>query len=110
MGLGCGRSRDHPPGQRDRFPAHPATALVDLPEDRIDAAFHEILQVNVKGYLLLAKAAAPTGCARPPAIRFPPSGSAIRRSSGRPAPSFAALRRGSSPARTCSWTADSTPA
>jgi len=34
-------------------------ALVDLPEDRIDAAFDEIFQVNVKGYLLLAKAAAP---------------------------------------------------
>jgi cis-2,3-dihydrobiphenyl-2,3-diol dehydrogenase len=33
--------------------------LVDLPEDRIDAAFDEIFQVNVKGYLLLAKAAAP---------------------------------------------------
>jgi cis-2,3-dihydrobiphenyl-2,3-diol dehydrogenase len=36
-----------------------STALVDLPEDRIDAAFDEIFQVNVKGYLLLAKAAAP---------------------------------------------------
>lgn len=37
-----------------------STALVDLPEDRIDAAFDEIFQVNVKGYLLLAKAAAPS--------------------------------------------------
>jgi cis-2,3-dihydrobiphenyl-2,3-diol dehydrogenase len=36
-----------------------STALVDLPEDRIDAAFDEIFHVNVKGYLLLAKAAAP---------------------------------------------------
>ena len=36
-----------------------STALVDLPDDRIDAAFDEIFQVNVKGYLLLAKAAAP---------------------------------------------------
>ena len=36
-----------------------STALVDIPEDRIDEAFDEIFQVNVKGYLLLAKAAAP---------------------------------------------------
>lgn len=36
-----------------------STALVDLPDDRIDAAFDEIFQVNVKGYLLLAKAAVP---------------------------------------------------
>jgi cis-2,3-dihydrobiphenyl-2,3-diol dehydrogenase len=36
-----------------------STALVDLPEDRIDAAFDEIFHVNVKGYLLLAKAAVP---------------------------------------------------
>jgi cis-2,3-dihydrobiphenyl-2,3-diol dehydrogenase len=34
-------------------------ALVDLPDEAIDAAFDEIFQVNVKGYLLLAKAAAP---------------------------------------------------
>ncbi len=33
------------------------THLVDLPESRIDAAFDEVFQVNVKGYLLLAKAA-----------------------------------------------------
>jgi cis-2,3-dihydrobiphenyl-2,3-diol dehydrogenase len=36
-----------------------STALVDLPDAAIDAAFDEIFQVNVKGYLLLAKAAAP---------------------------------------------------
>jgi cis-2,3-dihydrobiphenyl-2,3-diol dehydrogenase len=35
------------------------TDLLDLPEDRIDQAFDEIFHVNVKGYLLLAKAAAP---------------------------------------------------
>ena len=35
------------------------TQLVDLPESRIDAAFDEVFQVNVKGYLLLAKAAQP---------------------------------------------------
>jgi len=34
-------------------------ALVDLPADTIDAAFDELFQINVKGYLLLAKAAAP---------------------------------------------------
>jgi cis-2,3-dihydrobiphenyl-2,3-diol dehydrogenase len=33
--------------------------LVDLPDAAIDAAFDELFQVNVKGYLLLAKAAAP---------------------------------------------------
>jgi cis-2,3-dihydrobiphenyl-2,3-diol dehydrogenase len=33
--------------------------LVDLDEAAIDAAFDELFQVNVKGYLLLAKAAAP---------------------------------------------------
>jgi cis-2,3-dihydrobiphenyl-2,3-diol dehydrogenase len=34
-------------------------ALVDLPADAIDAAFDELFHVNVKGYLLLARAAAP---------------------------------------------------
>ena len=33
--------------------------LVDLPADAIDAAFDELFQINVKGYLLLARAAAP---------------------------------------------------
>ena len=32
-------------------------ALVDLPEDRIDEAFDELIGINVKGYLLAAKAA-----------------------------------------------------
>lgn len=36
-----------------------STSLIDLPEDRIDAAFDEVFHVNVKGYLLAAKAAAP---------------------------------------------------
>jgi cis-2,3-dihydrobiphenyl-2,3-diol dehydrogenase len=36
-----------------------STALVDLPSDAIDAAFDELFHINVKGYLLLAKAAAP---------------------------------------------------
>lgn len=34
-------------------------ALVDLPDDSVDAAFDEVFGVNVKGYLLGAKAAAP---------------------------------------------------
>lgn len=33
--------------------------LLDLPEDRLDAAFDEVLGVNVKGYILAAYAAAP---------------------------------------------------
>jgi cis-2,3-dihydrobiphenyl-2,3-diol dehydrogenase len=36
-----------------------STALVDLPDAGIDAAFDELFHINVKGYLLLAKAAAP---------------------------------------------------
>jgi NAD(P)-dependent dehydrogenase (short-subunit alcohol dehydrogenase family) len=35
------------------------TSLVDLPDDRLDAAFDEIFQTNVKGYLLGVKACAP---------------------------------------------------
>jgi len=36
-----------------------SVALVDLPADAIDAAFDELFHVNVKGYLLLARAATP---------------------------------------------------
>jgi cis-2,3-dihydrobiphenyl-2,3-diol dehydrogenase len=36
-----------------------SVSLDDLPADRIDAAFDELFHVNVKGYLLLAKAALP---------------------------------------------------
>lgn len=36
-----------------------SVALVDLPSDKIDAAFDELFQVNVKGYMLIAKAALP---------------------------------------------------
>jgi len=36
-----------------------STTLVDLPEDKIDAAFDEVVGVNVKGYLLGARAAVP---------------------------------------------------
>jgi cis-2,3-dihydrobiphenyl-2,3-diol dehydrogenase len=34
-------------------------ALVDLPADAIDEAFDELFHINVKGYLLLARAATP---------------------------------------------------
>jgi NAD(P)-dependent dehydrogenase (short-subunit alcohol dehydrogenase family) len=33
------------------------TSLVDLPDDRVDAAFDEVFGINVKGYMLGAKAA-----------------------------------------------------
>ena len=36
-----------------------SVSLDDLPADRIDDAFDELFQVNVKGYLNLAKAALP---------------------------------------------------
>ncbi|HEY2049541.1 MAG TPA: SDR family NAD(P)-dependent oxidoreductase [Caulobacteraceae bacterium] len=36
-----------------------SVTLDGLPEDRLDAAFDELFHVNVKGYLLLAKAALP---------------------------------------------------
>ena len=32
---------------------------MDLPDDRVDAAFEEVFSINVKGNLLGAKAAAP---------------------------------------------------
>jgi len=35
------------------------THLIDLPDDTIDEAFDEVFHINVKGYLLLAKAATP---------------------------------------------------
>jgi cis-2,3-dihydrobiphenyl-2,3-diol dehydrogenase len=35
------------------------TDLLDLPADKLDQAFDEVFHVNVKGYLYLAKAAAP---------------------------------------------------
>ncbi|MCG2664715.1 3-(cis-5,6-dihydroxycyclohexa-1,3-dien-1-yl)propanoate dehydrogenase [Brevundimonas sp.] len=35
------------------------TQLVDIPDDRIEAAFDEMFSINVKGYLLAAKAALP---------------------------------------------------
>lgn len=36
-----------------------STSLVDLPEDKLSAAFDEVVGVNVKGYLLGARAAVP---------------------------------------------------
>ncbi len=51
-------------GKLDIFVANAAvwdysTALVDLPDDRIGEAFDEVFWINVKGYLLGAKAALP---------------------------------------------------
>jgi 2,3-dihydroxy-2,3-dihydrophenylpropionate dehydrogenase len=50
-------------GRLDTFVGNAAiwdygVSLIDLPANRIDAAFHELFAVNVKGYLLGAKAAA----------------------------------------------------
>ena len=45
-------------------------ALVDLPPDAIDAAFDEVMGVNVKGYLLAAKAALPALVAAQGSIVF----------------------------------------
>jgi cis-2,3-dihydrobiphenyl-2,3-diol dehydrogenase len=36
-----------------------STALVDLPEDRIDAAFDDVFHINVKGYIHAVKACLP---------------------------------------------------
>jgi len=36
-----------------------STSLADLPADKIDQVFDELFQVNVKGYMLIAKAALP---------------------------------------------------
>ena len=36
-----------------------STPLVDIPDDRIDAAFDEVFQINVRGHLLAVKACLP---------------------------------------------------
>lgn len=46
------------------------TSLVDLPEDRIDAAFDEMFHVNVKGYLYAVKACLPALVASKGAVVF----------------------------------------
>ena len=42
-------------------------SLVDLPDDRVDAAFDEVFGVNVRGCLLGAKAATPALVVQPAA-------------------------------------------
>ena len=58
--------------------------LLDLPPDRIDAAFDEVFGVNVKGALLGAKAAAPAIVERRGAMIFTLSIAALRAGGGGP--------------------------
>jgi len=58
--------------------------LLDLPPDRIDAAFDEVFGVNVKGALLGAKAAAPSLIASRGAIVLTLSIAALRAGGGGP--------------------------
>jgi NAD(P)-dependent dehydrogenase (short-subunit alcohol dehydrogenase family) len=58
------RAAEHAFGRLDVFVGNAGiwdfgASLVDLPDDRIDAAFDEIFHTNVKGYLLGVKACAP---------------------------------------------------
>lgn len=59
-------------------------SLLDLPADRIDAAFDEVFAVNVKGALLGAKAAAPSLIAVRGAIVLTLSIAALRAGGGGP--------------------------
>jgi 2,3-dihydroxy-2,3-dihydrophenylpropionate dehydrogenase len=58
--------------------------LLDLPPDRVDAAFDEVFGVNVKGALLGAKAAAPALIERRGAMIFTLSIAALRAGGGGP--------------------------
>ena len=59
-------------------------SLADLPADRIDAAFDEVMGVNVKGYLLAAKAALPALIASRGAIVFTISNAGFHPDGGGP--------------------------
>lgn len=59
-------------------------SLMDLPADRIDKAFDEVFAVNVKGYLLGAKAAAPALRASRGSIVFTLSNAALYSAGGGP--------------------------
>lgn len=61
-----------------------ATSLVDLPSDRIESAFDEVFGINVKGYLLGAKAAAPHLIASSGSIIFSLSNAAFYPAGGGP--------------------------
>jgi 2,3-dihydroxy-2,3-dihydrophenylpropionate dehydrogenase len=76
-------------GRLDTYIANAAiwdgnVTLLDLPPDRIDAAFDEVFGVNVKGALLGAKAAAPALVARRGAMIFTLSIAALRAGGGGP--------------------------
>lgn len=61
-----------------------STCLLDLPEERIDAAFTELFEINVKGYLLGAKAAAPVLAENGGSIIFTLSNAAFHPAGGGP--------------------------
>lgn len=61
-----------------------STSLLDLPEDRIDAAFTELFDINVKGYVLGAKAAAPALSESGGSIIFTLSNAAFHPAGGGP--------------------------
>jgi 2,3-dihydroxy-2,3-dihydrophenylpropionate dehydrogenase len=76
-------------GQLDVYIANAAiwdgnVALLDLPPERIDAAFDEVFGVNVKGALLGAKAAAPALVESRGAMIFTLSIAALRAGGGGP--------------------------
>lgn len=58
--------------------------LVDIPDDKIDTAFDEMFHVNVKGYLLAAKAALPALVASKGSVIFTASIAAYRTAGGGP--------------------------
>jgi 2,3-dihydroxy-2,3-dihydrophenylpropionate dehydrogenase len=60
------------------------TALLDLPEAQLDAAFEEIFAINVRGYLLGAKAAAPALLESGGNMIFTLSTAAVRAGGGGP--------------------------
>ncbi len=60
------------------------TSLVDLPEDKIDEAFDEMFHVNVKGYMLAAKACLPELVKSRGAIVFTASNAAFYPDGGGP--------------------------
>lgn len=61
-----------------------STALVDIPEERIDQAFDEMFHVNVKGYLLAVKAALPALVASRGSVIFTLSTSSFYAAGGGP--------------------------
>ena len=75
-------------------------SLMDLPEDKIDAAFDEVFSVNVKGYLLGAKASAKALRKSKGSIVFTLSNAALY--SGGGGPLYVASKHAGVPAGKCS--------